>query len=85
MKARRWRTYAALCILLVLPFLGKTESRAAGTVTVLIDKTSLDVGDTLQVTVQTSEPEDDAVPPEITLTYNAELLNFTYCSTQYGG
>jgi len=51
----------------------------------MVDKTSLNVEDPLQVTVQTSEPEDDAVPPEITLTYDANLLKFTYCSVEYGG
>ena len=85
MRVRNFRIYLLLCILAgLLAGTGMTAS-AAGSVSVMVDKTSLEVEDPLQVTVKTSEPEDDAVLPEITLTYDPQLLTFTYCSVSYGG
>lgn len=61
------------------------DTQAAGTVTVTADKTSASIGDTVSVTVQTSEPEDPATVPEVSVTYNSDILTLTGCSVEYGG
>lgn len=63
----------------------QTELMAAGTVTVTADKTSAAIGETITVTVQTSEPEDPATIPEVSVTYNADILSFADCNVEYGG
>lgn len=61
------------------------DVQAAGTVAVTTDKTSVFIGDTVSVTVQTSEPEDPATVPEISVTYDSDILTMTGCSVEYGG
>lgn len=61
------------------------DAKAAGSVTIFLDKTELTADEELRVTVQTSEPEDDAVQPEVVLNYDSSLLEFEYCSGEYGG
>lgn len=85
MKKRNWRIGGLIVILFWVLTGWKMNVAAAGTVTIFIDQKTLNVDDTLRVTVQTSEPEDDAIPPEVTLTYDNSLLEFTYCSEEYGG
>lgn len=85
MKKRNWRIGSLIVILFLVLTGWKMNVAAAGTVTIFIDQKTLNVDDTLRVTVQTSEPEDDAIPPEVTLNYDNSLLEFTYCSEEYGG
>ena len=85
MKKRNWRIGSFIAILLMVLTGWKMNVAAAGTVTIFLDQKTLNVEDTLRVTVQTSEPEDDAIPPEVTLTYDNNLLEFKYCSEEYGG
>lgn len=85
MKKRNWRIHCVTVVLFLVLIGWGTYAEAAGTVTIFLDQKTLDVDDTLKVTVQTSEPEDDAIPPEVTLTYDNRLLEFTYCSEEYGG
>ena len=85
MKKWNWRIYSLIAMVFLATTAWMMQADAAGTVTIFIDQKSLNVEDTLKVTVQTSEPEDDAIPPEVTLTYDNSLLEFTYCSEEYGG
>ena len=61
------------------------ELQAAGTVTVTADKSSAAIGDTITIAVQTSLPEDTSTLPEVSVTYNADILTFTGCNVEYGG
>lgn len=58
---------------------------AAGTVSVSTDKAEVSVEDKVVVTVQTSEPEDAATAPQVSINYDADLLNFENCNVEYGG
>lgn len=73
------------CMALLLFALMKTDAYAAGTVTVTADKASAAVGETVTVTVQTSAPEDPATIPEVSVTYNSDILDFAGCSVEFGG
>lgn len=59
--------------------------QAAGTVSVTADKTSAQIGDTVNFSFQTSAPEDDAVAPQIRVTYDPQLLEYVSCDTDCGG
>lgn len=59
--------------------------QAAGTVSVTADKTSAQIGDTVNFSFQTSDPEDDAVAPQIRVTYDPQLLEYVSCDTDCGG
>lgn len=70
---------AMLCLASSIP------AWAAGSVEVKTEKPTANVGDTVKVTMQTSEPEDPSVPPSVTITYDPEVLNLEGCDTEYGG
>lgn len=70
---------AAAAVLLAAPV------QAAGTVSVTADKTSAQIGDTVNFSFQTSAPEDDAVAPQIQVTYDPQLLEYVSCDTDCGG
>ncbi len=61
------------------------DAAAAGSVTVTPDKSSVAMGETVNVTVQTSEPTDPATIPEVSVTYDADILTFTGCNVECGG
>ncbi len=75
----------AFCMLAMLVLMMQTEVFAAGTVTVTPDKSSAAMGETINVTVQTSAPEDPATVPEVSVTYNPDILNFAGCNVEFGG
>ncbi len=75
----------AFCILAMLVLFMQTEVFAAGTVTVTADRTNVSVGETIVVTVKTSAPEDPATVPEVSVTYNPDVLNFAGCNVEFGG
>jgi len=75
----------AFCMLLMLVLLMQTDVLAAGTVTVTADRTNVSVGETIVVTVKTSTPEDPATLPEVSVTYNPDVLNFAGCNVEFGG
>lgn len=81
MKKLVWvmMTAAAAAALLAAPV------QAAGTVSVTADKTSAQIGDTVNFSFQTSAPEDDAVAPQIRVTYDPQLLEYVSCDTDCGG
>lgn len=58
---------------------------AEGTVSVTADKASAAIGETINVTVQTSEPEDPSVAPEVTVTYNSDVLEYAGADVEIGG
>lgn len=64
---------------------GIMQIQAAGTVTVTPDKTSVAVGETVNVAVQTSAPEDPATIPEVSVVYNSDILTFAGCNVEFGG
>lgn len=74
-----------LCMTILLISMSQLNVKAAGSVTIFLDKTQLAANEELRVTVQTSEPEDDAVQPEVVINYDSSLLEFEYCSGEYGG
>lgn len=71
-----------ICFAMIL---SQIPAFAAGSVSVSADKSSANVEDKVTVTVQTSEPEDPATAPQISITYDTELLNFESCNVEYGG
>lgn len=73
------------CVLAMFVLMMQTEVLAAGTVTVTADKASAAVGETINVTVQTSAPEDPATIPEVSVTYNSDILDFAGCNVEFGG
>ena len=73
--------FGVMCFAAVM----QTDVAAAGTVSVTADKTAASVGETVTVTVQTSAPEDPATIPEVSVTYNADILTFAGCDVEYGG
>lgn len=58
---------------------------AEGTLTVTADKASAVIGETVNVSVQASEPEDPSVAPEVTVTYNSDILEFAGANVEIGG
>ncbi len=65
--------------------LGQISAAAAGTVSVSTTKSSAAVSEQVSVAVQTSEPEDPASPPEISVSYDPAVLQFDSCDVEYGG
>lgn len=72
----------AVFMLLVM---AQTDVFAEGTLTVTADKASAAVGETVNVTVQASEPEDPSVAPEISVTYNSDVLEYAGANVEIGG
>ncbi len=58
---------------------------AAGTVSVTADKSSMAMSENVTVTVQTSDPEDAATAPQVSVTYDSDILTFVDCDVEYGG
>ena len=75
----------AFCMLAMFVLMMQTKVLAAGTVTVTADKTSAAIGETIVVAITTSAPEDPSTIPEVSVTYNPELLNFAGCDVEFGG
>jgi len=61
------------------------DVKAAGTVTVTPDRNSVAMGETVNVTVQTSEPEDPATVPQVSVIYNSDILTFVTSNVECGG
>lgn len=70
---------------LVLLVMVQTDVVAEGTLTVTADKASAVIGEVVNVTVQASEPEDPSVPPEISVTYNSDVLEYAGADIEIGG
>ena len=73
-------TTTALTALMLM--LGSTLVFAEG-LTVSSDKDSYEIGDKVTVTVDTGSA--DAVPPDVSVEFAANRLNFENCSAEYGG
>ena len=58
---------------------------AEGSVSVTADKESCENGDTVSITISATADEGSAVPPQISVEFNANRLSFDNCSTEYGG
>ena len=52
--------------------------------TVSTDKDSCEIGDKITVTVDTGAT-GDSIPPDVSVEFNANRLNFENCSVEYGG
>ncbi|MCR4690224.1 MAG: hypothetical protein K5739_02635 [Lachnospiraceae bacterium] len=70
---------AGLCVL------GAANVFAAGTVSVTASKANASVSEQITVNVQTSQPEDPATPPQISVNYDPAVLQFDSCDVEYGG
>ncbi len=75
----------AFCMLAMFVLMMQTEVFAAGTVTVTADRTNVSIGETIVVSVKTSVPEDPSTVPEVSVTYNPDLLNLAGCDVEFGG
>lgn len=58
---------------------------AAGTVNLTADQTNVQISDTVTFSVQTSEPEDAAVAPQIQVTYDPQILEYVTSDVDCGG
>lgn len=59
--------------------------KAEGNIAASIDKEVCELGETVSVTIEAQIPEGSAVPPQISVEYNPNRLEFTNCSCEYGG
>lgn len=73
---------AALTTILILNGL---TVYAAGTVEITADPQTAAVGDTVKVTYTATGEGDEAVPPQIEITYDPNRLAFVDCDVTYGG
>lgn len=80
-----WKVLAGMLAAFVLLVMVQTNVLAEGTLTVTSDKASAVIGETLNVTVQASEPEDPSIAPEVTVTYNSDILEFAGANVEIGG
>lgn len=86
MKTKKvFKILTGIVTALVLLVMVQTDVVAEGTLTVTADKASAVIGEVVNVTVQASEPEDPSVPPEISVTYNSDVLEYAGADIEIGG
>ena len=73
------------CMLWMALAMSQCDVKAEAMLTLTADKTSAMIGETVNVTVQTSEPEDPSIPPEVSVTYNSDIFEFAGCNVEFGG
>lgn len=82
-KIAKYITGIVLAVAMVVtPY---TMAKAAGKVSVTADKETAAVGDTLTVSVKIEGADGDAEKPEVSVNFDANRLDFSTCSTEYGG
>ncbi len=82
MRAKTLLGTAVVCASLAV---GAMSVFAAGSVSVTADKASAGVSETVTVKVQTSDPEDPAMPPAVSVNFDPSILQFESCDVEYGG
>ena len=75
--------YAA-AVAAVITFLTAAPVYADG-LSVTADKESCEIGDKITVTIDAKEIGDGVTPPDVSVEFNANRLNFESCSVDYGG
>lgn len=85
MKKRFGIFFVVLCISLGLCFPGDSLQAATGKTTVSVSKGSVNIGDTVTVTVKASGPSGEKANATMTLSYDSSVLQFVSCDTTYGG
>lgn len=85
MKKRFGIFLAAFCISLGLCFPGDIVQAASGKTSVSVSKDSVNIGDTVTVTVKASGPAGEKANATMTLSYDSGVLQFVSCNTTYGG
>ena len=71
--------------LILMAGLSTKNVYAAGSIDASVDKTSCANGDKVSVTIEAEADEGQTKPPQITIEYNPNRLNFDNCSVEYGG
>lgn len=75
----------ALCLWIGLPQAADTAWAADGATSVSVSSGNVNIGDTVTVTVKASGPSGEKANATMTLSYDANVLQFVSCSTTYGG
>lgn len=63
----------------------QTVFAASGSTSVLVSSGSVNIGDTVTVTVKASGPSGEKANATMTLSYDSSVLQFVSCNTTYGG
>lgn len=86
MKTKKVLKFVMGVLAVIMMFVAfRTDVYAEGTLTLSADKTSAVIGETVNVTVQASEPEDPSVAPEVSVTYNSDILEYAGANVEIGG
>ena len=86
-QGRKWFTVLAafLPAFLLTCIVMSVNVFAEGTITIAADPQTGAVGDTITVTYQAEGTSDDGTPPQFSITYDPNRLEFLDCDKEYGG
>lgn len=74
-----------LCVGLLAAIPSERLQAATGKTTVALSGSSVDIGDTVKVTVKASGPSGEKTVSTMTLSYDTDIFSFVDCSVTYGG
>lgn len=86
MKKKFGIILAVMCLWLLTPQTADTVWAASGATSVSVSSGTVNIGDTVTVTVKASGPSGEKAIAKMTLSYDAKVLEFVSCSAMtYGG
>lgn len=85
MKKKFGIILAVMCLWLLTPQTADTVWAASGATSVSVSSGTVNIGDTVTVTVKASGPSGEKANATMTLSYDANVLQFVSCNTTYGG
>ena len=85
MKKKLGMIIAVMCLWLLTPQTADTVWAAGGATSVSVSSGNVNIGDTVTVTVKASGPSGEKANATMTLSYDANVLQFVSCNTTYGG
>ena len=85
MKKKLGMIIAVMCLWLLIPQTADTVWAAGGATSVSVSSGNVNIGDTVTVTVKASGPSGEKANATMTLSYDANVLQFVSCNTTYGG
>ncbi len=85
MKKKLGMIIAVMCLWLLIPQTADTVWAAGGATSVSVSSGNVNIGDTVTVTVKASGPSGEKANATMTLSYDANVLQFVNCNTTYGG
>lgn len=86
MKKKFGIILAVMCLWLLMPQTADTVWAASGATSVSVSSGTVNIGDTVTVTVKASGPSGEKAIAKMTLSYDAKVLEFVSCSAMtYGG